>query len=764
LFIFLGGVVGLQSMFTLVEYRSLTELNRLVNVSYDKHYMINSFAQNAKFNFGLYNRAVVKVLDSLNDDEFNFFSEEMNDEMDTLLSDIQIIEERIDSSSNIHELDVKLLAKIGILKKKANKLIMQIKASKYDRLVREKLIHEWVNDEFKGEVFEDFDSLSDVISEKGYTTRELIKERTRKGYEIFLLFSIVFICFVLFLFFLIKFNVLNPIKKMTDDFEVISKGHYEMEVEVRDELTEMGRLGASFNILLSNFHNSLLQVEHASKSKDQFMANISHELRTPLNAILGFSKLLLSDSNIVKTGKGNTEALREIHNSGKHLLSLINDILDYNKIKSSNFEINPSPGRLLEIVTSSINLVKVKANEKDIDLLLDQNFDSKLVVLIDELRVKQVLLNLLSNAIKFTEEGAVVLRVIATEEGQNAVINFTVEDSGIGMDENGLSKIFDFYGQAEASTQAKFGGTGLGLPISKSLVERMGGEIEVESEIGRGSRFSFSLCLEKLPESLAPSPIEAAFSLDKGLDIRELKVMLAEDNLVNQKLFLAMMKNIGLKEIEVVENGLIAFEKSQSDNFDIIFMDMQMPVMSGIEATKKIIEHLGENSPPIFALTANNFSEDRTACEEAGMAGFLTKPIEIEELRTTLNDYVQQDPEDSGFKFMDRGLDPVLNDERIDGLIAFDLEMVKNMLELFIVDSQKVLEGMEKARGLNDFNNLSARAHRIRGSLINLGGDFAAHIAERIEIGEGDMALNIKRLKQSIEVFIEKFKEKIEKA
>lgn len=734
----------------------------MVSDSYDKIYMINSFTQSAKFNFSQYNDAVLNSLNSKNIEELTSAREQLEEEQETLLSDLEIINERVSKGSTLFQLDSSILTNIKSLKATAYELTKVLQKSGFDIKTRSELIRRWKQNELKQVVFDDFDSLSDAVSEKGYLIREQIKSTTTIGYNSFLLYSVIFFVFVLAVFSLISINVLKPIKKMTSDFDVIAKGHYEMEVEVLDELTEMGKLASSFNILLSNFHNSLLQVKHASKSKDQFMANISHELRTPLNAILGFSKLLLEDPKIRNSGSENVEAIQEIFHSGKHLLALINDILDYNKIQSSNFEINPEPVRMRSIFKSSLSLVRGKAEQKEIELKLVDNLDKDLVLNIDELRIKQVLINLLNNAIKFTEEGSVILRINSdlSDSPNKIKVKFEVEDSGIGMSPEGLKKIFEFYGQAEISTQKDYGGTGLGLPISKSLVEKMGGEILVESSLGKGSCFSFTLVLDKMPSHLAPVEVQPFSSSVEKLNNSELKILLAEDNLVNQKVFKAMLNSLGVKNIEIAENGKEAIEKVMHSRFDLIFMDMQMPVMGGVESSKKIIEHLKDDCPPIIAITANDFQEDRDSCSEAGMQGYLTKPLELEILSSTISHFlgaaiVNQDASDN----ISSKKGKVLNLQRIEELLGFDKEIVHKLLNLFILDSTEVLKALHSSKEKNDFKSISAHAHRLRGSLINLGGDYAAHIAERIEMGEGDLSLNIKRLEKGIIQFKEEYQE-----
>ncbi len=750
---FIGGILIIQLLFSFFEYKSLSKLTRLVNKSYNSVYMINAYAQEAKFNFSHLDLVILETLESTDEEEFQRFSKEWQDTLATLKDDLNVVHERSEAGSESFQKSTILLSKIDIANMIGLALAQKIRKANFVATKSIALSHEWIDFKLKKEILEDFDELTDHISEKGYLLREQIKKMSNEGYWQFIIYSIVFTCFLLLLFFLIKKNVLIPIRKMTNDFQTIAQGQYDMEVEVQNEITEMGKLGKSFNILLSNFQTSLLVVENANKAKERFMANISHELRTPLSAILGFSHLLLRDKKIKESGNENIDAIKEIHSSGKHLLSLINDILDFNKIKSSNFEIDLRPVLLENVISSAINLVKGKANEKNLKLIFEKHFSENLIVNIDDIRLKQVLINLLSNSIKFTDFGTIRIKVSAKElENNHTHLFFEVIDTGLGIAQESLSKIFEFYEQAEIGTFRDYGGTGLGLPICKSIVEKMGGEISVESQLNDGSTFSFGIKVEMLDSSSNYVVEKEHISRAVDSSFNNIKILLAEDNKVNQKLFLAMMKSLGHFNISIVENGKEAVKTCLREDFDIVFMDMMMPELDGVEATKQIIKLKGGDAPPIYALTAKNSHEAKVSCQEAGMIGFLTKPIEVENIKLALETVprVSAPSRESQKLFLKSH---IVNKDRVNSLMQFNQDTTLKVFEIFVSDCGEVLNELDHALEKNDFNLIRAKAHRIRGSLVNLGGDYAADIAQKIELGEGDIHQNIKRLKDSIEIF-----------
>lgn len=370
----------------------------------------------------------------------------------------------------------------------------------------------------------------------------------------------------------------------------------------------------------------------ASKSKSEFLANISHEIRTPMNGILGTLELL-NDSELTKD---QSEYVQTIKHCGDGLLSIINNVLDLSKIEAGKLEIEKIDFDLEQAVIETYDFFKFKIKEKGLSYKINYPLGIPKYVNGDVTKIKQVLLNFISNSLKFTHEGGIVIEIAAPREGS---INFTVKDSGIGIDEGNLTEIFESFSQADASTSRKFGGTGLGLSICSSLVEAMGGEVFLESELGVGSSFSFSLDLKEVSKIKKPEEnSQKDYSSTPRLNS---SILVVEDNSVNQKIAMAFLNKLG-HQADLANNGKEALELCQKKNYGLIFMDIQMPLMDGYEATKLILELMKNSPPEIIALTANVFEEDKKRCIEAGMSGFLSKPFSIKDFEKILIEKVKK--------------------------------------------------------------------------------------------------------------------------
>jgi PAS domain S-box-containing protein len=363
----------------------------------------------------------------------------------------------------------------------------------------------------------------------------------------------------------------------------------------------------------------------ASKAKSDFLARVSHEIRTPLNAIIGMTHILRN--NLANKGKA-LESINEISVASSHLLGIINDVLDMAKIESGKFEISPGPFLLSSAMSEVVSIISQKCKEKHItfETNMDELPDACLIG--DKMRLNQVLINLLSNAVKFTgADGAVTLRLNAADDGSKARIEFIISDNGIGMSEEQKNKLFTPFGQADKSIATRFGGTGLGLAISKNLVNLMGGDIKVESMIGAGSTFRFELCFEKMERM----PEEEAESEYASLDLSGRRILLVEDIDINRLIVQEFLADTGAA-IDEAANGqeaVEAFKESEPGYYDLIFMDIQMPVMDGYEATKHIRELTRPDAKtiPIIAMTANAYQEDIHKAFMSGMNGHISKPI-----------------------------------------------------------------------------------------------------------------------------------------
>ncbi len=374
--------------------------------------------------------------------------------------------------------------------------------------------------------------------------------------------------------------------------------------------------------------------EAANRVKSEFLANMSHEIRTPMNGVMGMLDLAIEDS----ASAAQRDYLELARDSADTLLTVINDILDFSKIEAGKLDLVSAPFDLRELLDQIARSFARRAAEKNIRLLYDVDSHAPWLVIADRVRICQVITNLVGNAVKFTERGEVTLKVLLKErKGQRAVLGFVVSDSGIGIARDKQTKIFESFAQVDSSLSRSYGGTGLGLAISSSLVKLMSGSIGVESELGKGSRFHFTIEVEALDEGDQRKPHREADYLNGlhqlGRPFRGLQVLLAEDNEVNQRVVRIMLESRG-HSVTSVADGLQAVELSDQRNFDVILMDVSMPIMDGLEATAEIRRRERESGRhlPIIALTAHAMTGDKERCLQAGMDGYLAKPIKANEI------------------------------------------------------------------------------------------------------------------------------------
>ena len=371
------------------------------------------------------------------------------------------------------------------------------------------------------------------------------------------------------------------------------------------------------------------RAEALAKVKSEFLATMSHELRTPMNAVLGLSDVLV-DTPLAPEQK---DLVRTIHQSAGSLLVLINDILDLAKVEAGRMTVQNLPFDVREAVRSAVEIVQYQAAQKSLFIEVAVSPEVPAGLSGDAARVRQVLLNLLSNAVKFTEEGTVSVRASSRElsSGEHE-ITFTVQDTGIGISPVLIQRLFTPFEQGDSSGASPYGGTGLGLVISKRLVELMGGTIRAESALGRGSKFQFSIRGPAVvPPSIAPS-VEIAPLLQGS----SLQILLVEDNLINKRVSLAMLGRLGC-HADVASNGREALSAGEQKGYDLILMDLRMPEMDGFEAARRILARSSAaRRPHIVAMTASAFDDDRAASRAAGMEDFISKPVQIEALRAVL--------------------------------------------------------------------------------------------------------------------------------
>jgi signal transduction histidine kinase len=382
-----------------------------------------------------------------------------------------------------------------------------------------------------------------------------------------------------------------------------------------------------------------IAAETANRAKDEFLANMSHELRTPMNAVMGLSYLLLQ-TDLTELQR---DYLSKVSTSGAHLLGILNDILDFSKVESGQLQMETAPFTLDSVVDRIKATLSDTCAEKGLELVVDIAPDVPLRLLGDSLRLSQVLINFIGNAIKFTERGRVTVSASVQSLGaRETVLRLAVRDTGMGISPEQQQSLFQRFQQADASTTRRFGGTGLGLAISRRLAELMGGEVGVESQVGRGSTFWFTARLG-LPDDAAAQqllPPAAMQQAPPGLD--GARVLLVEDNRINQIIACAFLQKAGV-EVELAENGQAALDRldrTDGQGFDAVLMDLHMPVLDGLAATRIIRSRPRHERLPVIAMTASVLPSDRQPCLDAGMNDFIDKPLDREAMCKVLHKWI----------------------------------------------------------------------------------------------------------------------------
>ncbi|KAI8913941.1 hypothetical protein DFJ77DRAFT_465284 [Powellomyces hirtus] len=451
--------------------------------------------------------------------------------------------------------------------------------------------------------------------------------------------------------------IVLPIRKLRALALEFSAGDLEVRSPIRKQVfpDEIMELNLAFNTMaqqLSSQYDSLdnkvkertqaleaakVEADQANAAKSSFLANITHELRTPLNGIIGLSALLAE----TPLNPDQKDLIASIRDCSDGLLIIVNDVLDFSKIEAGKLQLEKRPFDLFQCIDNSLYLLHLKAAEKG--LLLSHKIapNAPKCVEGDVVRLRQVLINLVGNSVKFTAEGSVVVTVASSQlptEGRFE-LQFEVMDTGIGIPIDAINRLFQSFSQVDSSTTRKYGGTGLGLAICKQLVEMMGGRIWVTSEPGKGSKFCFTILANAADPVAMKKPGADAMFQDLGQKY-PMRILLAEDNAVNIKLAVRMLDRLGY-ECTVVNNGQEAVQAAKKDHYDMVLMDMQMPVMNGLEATELIrAEKTILLQPVIIALTANAMQTDRDKCMQAGMDSHLSKPIKIEVMAEALESWL----------------------------------------------------------------------------------------------------------------------------
>jgi PAS domain S-box-containing protein len=477
--------------------------------------------------------------------------------------------------------------------------------------------------------------------------------------------------------------------------------------------------------------------ELATRTKSQFLANMSHEIRTPMNGIIGMSKILL-DTSLTST---QLKCAQAVYTNAELLLSIINDILDFSKIEAGRMSIEKVEFDLPKVIESAIELFSEEAKAKSNELVTIIRKEIPKRVYGDSLRIRQVLTNLISNAVKFTENGEIVVRAIKdSEDDKSLTVRFSVSDTGIGIEEKAIGILFQPFTQADGSTTRKFGGTGLGLAISKELVELMNGEIGVESIVGKGSTFWFTIKLGKCREQVGKVNVGLEDIDSVGTDKTKLKgkrILIAEDNQVNQYVALYQAEKLGL-HADIVSNGIEVLDALEKEEYALVLMDCQMPEMDGYDTTIEIRRREGTNRQiPIIAMTASAMEGDRDKCLKIGMNDYISKPIDCVEFGAMISKWISSvstEPEkcESNREIIEEERLAIV--DRLNELRRkFGEEMVAIMATTFLKDIDVRVEAINRALEEHSAKALAFESHSLKGSCRNVGAKRLVELCSQIE-------------------------------